>query len=374
MIKKSDNFIKSKKELEMLGAHYYLWYGRPTFPIIGGGVWRSGYTNQPVLGEYNSRDSEVINQHINWVKEAGIDFFAINWHDSHSWDDITLKDYYLLHKATSKMKFCLHYDSSLALNIFKKPISYDFDDEYSPNKTKGEKFLEDFEYLADTYFNHPQYLRINGRPMVIIYIAHAFRNNSKYFERLKINMEKKNISLFLIADVVCWAGVKLTKRNFSYLWKKSPQEVIKLFYKMIRRLLLRKYENDISLSKYFDGLTGYNMYSVNRTSNFLENVDKVYQKFYNYAHLHNLCFIPTIIPGYNDRNISGLNRPILERKEGQFYKDFQTIAKKYLDSSLKMALITTFNEWHEGTEIEPSQEYEKKYLKLTKSFIFNLEK
>lgn len=360
--------LKSQKEkkVEMLGAHYYLWYGRPTFPIIGGGVWQSGYTNTPVLGKYNSRHSQVINQHISWAKEAGIDFFAINWHDSHSWDDITLKDYYLLHQSTSKMKFCLHYDSSLALNIFKNPVSYNFDDKYSPNKTKGEKFLEDFEYLADTYFNHSQYLKINGRPVVIIYIVHAFRNNSKYFEQLKINMGKKNISLFLIADVVCWAGIRLTKKNLSYLWKIPPKELIKIFNQVMRRLSLKKHENDISLSKYFDGLTGYNMYSVNRTSNFLKNVDKVYQKFYNYAHLHNLCFIPTIVPGYNDRNISGLDRPILERKEGGFYKDFQTIAKKYLHSSLKIALITTFNEWHEGTEIEPSKEYGTKYLELTK--------
>ena len=359
---------QGEKRVKMLGAHYYLWYGRPTLPIIGGGVWRSGYTNHPVLGEYNSRDPRVINQHISWAKEAGIDFFAINWHDSHSWDDITLKDYYLPHKLTSEIKFCLHYDSSLALNIFGNPVSYDFNNKYSPSKTKGEKFLEDFEYLADIYFNHPQYLKINGRPVVIIYSAHAFRNNSKYFEQLKINMEKKNVSLFLIADAVCWAGVKLTKKNLSYLWEKSPKEVIKIFYRVMHRFSLNNLEEDIFLGKYFDGITGYNMYSVNRTPNFLKNIDKVYQKFFSYAYLHNLCFIPTVIPGYDDRNLRGLNRPILERKEGKFYEEFWQIVKKYLDPSLKIALITTFNEWHEGTEIEPSKEYGNKYLELTKLF------
>jgi len=358
---------KKEKKVEMLGAHYYLWYERPTLPIIGGGVWRSGYTNTPVSNKYNSRDPEIINQHIKWAKEAGIDFFAINWHDFDSWDDITLKDYYLKHKTTSEIKFCIHYDSSLALNIFKNPVSYDFDDRYSPNKTKGEKFVEDFEYLTDNYFDHPQYLKINNRPVVMIYNVSMFKNISKYFEQLKINMEKRNISLFLIADMVSWAGIKLTRKNISYLWEMSPKELIKTFNRAMNRLFLKKYENGISLSKYFNGITGYNMYSVNRTSDFLQNVDKAYQKFYNYAYSNNLCFVPTVSPGYDDRKLSGLNRPILKRRNGEFYKDFWKITEKYIDPSLKMALITTFNEWHEGTEIESSKEYGTKYLELTKS-------
>ena len=368
MSSQKNNFIEPKKELKILGSHYYLWYGRPTFPVVGGGVWRTGYSHQPILGEYSSRDSKVINQHLAWAKEAGIDFFVINWYDSNSWDDVTLRDYYLGQQPTSKIKFCLHYDSSLALNLFRNPLSYDFNDRYSPNKTKGEKFLEDFEYLANTYFNHPKYLKINNRPVVVIYNASALRNVSRYFELLKINMAKRNIFLFLIADVVCWTGLKLTKKNLSYLWEMSPKEVIKIFCRVMRRFSLNNLEKDNFLGKYFDGITGYNMYSVNRTSNFLKNVDKVYQKFSSYAKAHNLYFFPTLIPGYDDRRLSGLNRPTLEREEGKFYQEFWQIVKKYLDPSLKMALITTFNEWHEGTEIEPSKEYGNKYLQLTKSF------
>jgi len=365
--------LKTKKErkVEMLGAHYYLWYGRPMVPIIGGGVWRSGYTNYPILGEYNSRDQTVIAKHIKWAKDAGINFFSIEWTGISTWDDITLKNHYLLNQKSSEIKFCLHYDSSLTLNLFGNPLSYDLDNKYSATQTKGEKLLEDFEYLANTYFDHPQYLKINDRPVIMIYNAYAFRNNSKYFEQLKINMEKKNISLFLIADVICWPGVRLTKRNFSYLWKKSPKEVAKLFYQMMRRFSLKKYEDDISLSKYFNAITGYNMFSVNRTSNFLKNVNKVYQKFYDYSHLHNLYFIPTVMPGYDDRKLKGLDRPYLEREKGDFYKEYWRVIKKYIDPSLKMALITTFNEWHEGTEIEPSKKHGTDYLNLTKSFSTN---
>lgn len=354
-----------KNPKKILGAHYYLWYGRPTFPVVGGGVWKTGYSHQPLLAEYNSRDLKVIGQHIHWAKEAGIDFFAINWYDSNSWDDITLRDYYLPHQPTSKIKFCLHYDSSLALNVFRNPVSYDFNDKYSPLKTKGEKFLEDFEYLAENYFNHPQYLKINNRPLVIIYGVSLFGNISKYFEQLKTNMARRDIFLFLIADVVCWTSFKLTRNNLPLLWEKSPKEIIKLFSRLMDRSSFHNLE-DIFLSKYFDGITGYNMYSVNRASNFLEDIDKAYQKFFSYARSHNLCFIPTLTPGYDDRNLRGLNRPILERKEGKFYEEFWLIVKKYLNPSLKIALITTFNEWHEGTEIEPSKEYRNKYLELTK--------
>jgi len=353
----------------MLGAHYYPWYRKPDYPILGGGDWGAGYTNHPVLGEYNSRDFSIISQHLAWVEKAGIDFLVFEWVGSEFWNDITLRDYYLSILKDSKIKFCIHYDSSLSLNRYRSDpakFSYDFNEKYSADKTKGQKFLEDFEYLADTYFNHPQYLKINGQPVIIIYNTSMFRNISKYFERLKINMSKRNISLFLIADIVSWAGIKLTRKNISYLWEMSPKELIKIFNRVIGRLSLKKYENDIFLNKYFNAITSYNMFSVNRTSNFLKNVDKVYQKFYNYGNSNNLCFVPTVIPGYDDKNLRGLNRPTLGRKEGKFYEDFWMIAKKYIDPSLKMVLITTFNEWHEGTQIEPSKEYGTKYLELTK--------
>ena len=36
--------------------------------------------------------------------------------------------------------------------------------------------------------------------------------------------------------------------------------------------------------------------------------------------------------------------------------------------------ITTFNEWHEGTELEPSREYGDSYIDLTKRMIAETKK
>ena len=353
----------------MLGAFYYLWYGRPTLPVMGGGIWKGGYTNRPVLGEYDSRDNRVISQHIDWAKEAGIDFFIVNWANAGSWDDITLREFYLKNPKSSEIKFCIHYDSSLTLNKIttERSYDYDFNDEYSPSKTKGEKFLEDFDYLADNYFNLPQYFKINGKPVVYIYNVSSFRNISQYFDRLKEKMENRGIKLFLIADVVCWAGAKITKHNLSFLWNTSPSQVFKTISRAIGRLSLKKYENDFSLSKYFQGISGYNMYSQNRTAGFLENIDALYKKFKDYAKNYNLIFIPNIMPGYDDRKSRDLKRLTIDRDDGEFYRRFIEIAKKHTDSSFPVVFITSFNEWHEGTEIEPSKEYGQKYIELTKT-------
>jgi len=346
----------------MLGAYYYLWWGRPTLPGVGAGIWRWGYTNQPVLGEYNSRDESVISRQIDWAKSAGIDFLAPCWTDIGSWDDITLRDYYLKNPKSREMKFCLHYDGVRALNRYNFHVfpSYDLNEFYTPAMTKGEKLLGDFEYFTKTYFNRPEYLKIDGKPVVIIYNASAFRNVEKYFAKLP--------PLFLIADVVCWSGgnMRISKRNLKFFWQNPPKEWFKVIYRAFRRRAIKSYEDDFSLSKYFSAITGYNMYSANRLENFLENVDGLYQKFWQYAKSQNLYFIPNVMPGYDDRKQFGVNRPVLERKGEEFYKSFWQIARKYLDPQLPIVLLTTFNEWHEGTEIEPSREYGEKYLELTK--------
>lgn len=85
-------------------------------------------------------------------------------------------------------------------------------------------------------------------------------------------------------------------------------------------------------------------------------------------------FIPSVGPGYIDTNIRQWNgKNTKDRMNGQYYKDFlnSVIGEKVPE----FLSITSFNEWHEGTQIEPAIKKERYldygsdseiYLKMTK--------
>ena len=52
-------------------ANYYIWFD-PT-------SWDRAKTDYPVLGRYSSDEKQVMRQHIEWAKGAGIDGFIVSW-------------------------------------------------------------------------------------------------------------------------------------------------------------------------------------------------------------------------------------------------------------------------------------------------------
>ena len=84
-------------------------------------------------------------------------------------------------------------------------------------------------------------------------------------------------------------------------------------------------------------------------------------------HLENKTFIATVVPGFNNTAVSSNQAEALEhvvdRRNGACYNSFWLIAEA---SQPDGYAITSFNEWHEGTEIEPSREYGCQYIYLTR--------
>mmetsp|Transcript_6714 Transcript_6714/g.8964 ORF Transcript_6714/g.8964 Transcript_6714/m.8964 type:complete len:106 (+) Transcript_6714:508-825(+) len=67
-----------------------------------------------------------------------------------------------------------------------------------------------------------------------------------------------------------------------------------------------------------------------------------------------MIFIPSVGPGYDDTMIRPWNRHNFKsRRNGQYYE-------KMFSSAVSIAppiiSITSFNEWHEGTQIEPADD------------------
>jgi hypothetical protein len=107
---------------------------------------------------------------------------------------------------------------------------------------------------------------------------------------------------------------------------------------------------------FMDGIHTYN--PIGMDFSFLEDT---YTRASTAAKNQNKLFLATVVPGYDDTavRIPGF---IVERENGDYYRSMWTTAKV---SNPDGFMITSFNEWHEGSEIEPSLEYSYQYIDIT---------
>jgi len=122
----------------------------------------------------------------------------------------------------------------------------------------------------------------------------------------------------------------------------------------------RYYNRIQDFAEYFLNFTeGIHMYSPVDISPHISEIFHIYTQASDAAHSRNKTFVATVMPGFDT------NKPeyVVDRQNGAFYTLFWSVAKA---CSADGYAITSFNEWHEGTEIEPSVEYGYQYIDLTR--------
>jgi len=126
------------------------------------------------------------------------------------------------------------------------------------------------------------------------------------------------------------------------------------------------YEEKIQdFAEYFLNFTdGLHIYGPCGFSASLSKVFEIYNQASDAAHSKNKIFVATVMPGYNDTNYPGRRGYVVDRQNGTYYTSFWSIATACFPDGYA---ITSFNEWYEGTEIEPSREYGDQYINLTRS-------
>jgi hypothetical protein len=305
-------------------AYYYPWYNEKHW---GEGYWRADLQppQRPLLGEYNSREASVISQHITWSEDYGIDSWAVSWWGRRSWSDGTLKRSILPELEGRNTQFCIFYESPKMLGGL-KPGGILLD------QKAIKQMQRDFRYLAREFFDHPNYLKIEGKAVVILYLTRTFQGEyAAAFSAAREAARKQGFELYLIGDEVFWSA--------------SNRE-------RIRQL---------------DAITAYNMHGPVRfagyptVSGFFEWVDKQYRRFQQIAEREGVDFIPNVMPGFNDLGVRPeighyAIPPQAEEAGGSVstFERYLELACPLAGSPLRMVAITSFNEWHEDTQIEPA--------------------
>jgi len=177
------------------------------------------------------------------------------------------------------------------------------------------EMVTDLAYFLNRHTDSPALLYADGRPVIFFYVRVTQKFTIAQWQSVFARLGDRGRSIFAVADGL--DGEFLTA---------------------------------------FDGIHIYNPVGIGATQ-----AASQYMSASVLARAQDRLFAATIIPGY-DEAYKNPNLTYLDREDGDTYREYWALARA---SAPHWILITSYNEWHEGSEIEPSIEFGTTYLEIT---------
>jgi hypothetical protein len=138
-------------EAPIYAAFLYPWFAN---------AWNQGgvfpYTNfTPALGWYDSADDATIDQQLALARQAHLEAFIGSWWGQGHHTDTSLK--YIISRSER---------TGSPYPEMRWSIYYEAEGQGDPSVSQ---IVSDLQYLAANYFNHPGFLRVNGKPVVFVW-------------------------------------------------------------------------------------------------------------------------------------------------------------------------------------------------------------
>lgn len=292
---------------DMVMSFYYQWYSRDIGPSGRQMHWE-GYEYTPLFGLYDSYDDRVIYAQLEMAKHAGIDCLIVDWPYYEYYEDDFMPK--LLQAAE---------DVGLVLSEY------------------GVKAAYVDEHLRDT--GHPSYLKDGGRP---VFFQYGPQNASpeEWVEYI-LGLEEEMGPIIYIANTneVEYLGAFDALHAYCYITGGPDDDGYDWFLDNIERCLV-----------------GPKRCTLGETFTKVKDAEPV--------ELELKPFFVTVLPGYDDSSVR--DPPLIrDRMDGDHYRRLWETAVE-LQSPV---VITSWNELHEGTDIEPSEEQGWFYLNMTRHYI-----
>jgi glycoprotein endo-alpha-1,2-mannosidase len=295
-------------------AFYYPWYGNPetdgqyqhwshavavrqgpprAFP--GGEDIAADF--YPAMGCYSSNRPADLDAHMKQLRRAGVGVISVSWWGNDSYTDRAVPK--LLDAATRE---------GLRVNFHIEPFP-----------ARSARTTRDaIAYLLDRYGSHPAFYRNaehGNRPMFYVYDSYLVPPEE-------------------------WATI-LSPQSKDTI-RGTPLDAV------VIGLWVKEGDGEKLLAAGFDGF--YTYFAV---EGFVYgSTPKHWPAMAAFAREHKLLFVPSVGPGYDDLRIRPWNGRNTRSRDGGKYYD--RMFQAALDVRTEVISITSFNEWHEGTQIEPA--------------------
>ncbi|CAF3619111.1 unnamed protein product [Rotaria sp. Silwood1] len=345
-----DLFIKQTPVKYNYHIFYYPWYGNPEYDEGQYLHWnhhRLAHWNRekaaqypqnqhkppddigsnfyPLLGPYSSRSPVVLDKHMRMIRMSGAGTLSVSWYPPGMADDAGRPwDDIIPHLLDAADKYKL----KVCFHI-----------EPYQNRT-ADNVIYWSEYILRQYGSHSAFYRYKEKGF--FYIYDSYRISADEWRQKFSSIDKRKFQAYFVG------------------------------------LILKATDCQQLVSSGFDAAYSY----------FAANGFTEASTSQRWSSIVDICksipFIPSVGPGYIDTNIRPWNSETTRsRQNGYYYKQMFKDLPKDND---RIVTITSFNEWHEGTQIEPAIEkniskniiYESyhqgpfTYIYLTRELIFAL--
>jgi glycoprotein endo-alpha-1,2-mannosidase len=288
-----------------VAAFYYPWYGNPTED----GAWIHwdqsnhlppqdiGSDYYPALGAYSSKDPQVVAQHMSWLRQAGVGVIISSWWGQGSNED---------QAVPLILQMAERYGIKVAFHI--EPYS---------GRT-AESLVSDIKYIYKKYGNSPAFFRSNA--------------SSRY------SPGDQPKGMFFVWSIE-FKDAEQSPAQADY-WLPAMDAIHALPEGSL--VIANTLQGSWIEGGHFDGLYNYVTLHADQNGGF------------NWA--RNLppdsLYIPSVIPGNSARRVGYPEDTYVARRDGATFNE-QWTAALGTDVEPAMVTVTSFNEWHEGSMIEP---------------------
>ncbi|NVH74248.1 hypothetical protein FSB08_17240 [Paraburkholderia sp. JPY432] len=326
-----------------VGVYYYPgWRFVP--PLIQSPPWeaiREYGGREPVLGWYDEGKIDVATRQLQWMRDYGIDFVIYDWYWINDGGPALTQaiDAYLQSPARSTVKFSIlwanHTDTPSSLAQFDAIV----------------------DYWISRYFSRKSYYRVDGVPVVFIFSPDGLERKAASFgtdvEQLFERARRKAVAAGL-------PGIYFVGMSQAVA---GP----------IQHDLPASGYDAVSAYNYHVGLSGTYSTDVPLSHSYRELTDGYRQSWsWILAHSRLPYFVP-VTSGWDKGPWGGSPDKIHDRSYStpQEFKEHLESAKsvldRYPDKTLHTVVICCWNEFGEGSYIEPTEKWGFEYLQQVRS-------
>ena len=265
-------------------------------------TWTPAQVPDMPISPYRSADRATIERHVNEARGAGIDAFVQSWYGPG--ENQTESNFAALLQVAQE-------------HGMRATVDFETTSPFMPNL---QSVINGLSYLIQAHAKHPAFLRYGGRPVIFFWRQQHY-------------------------SLETWANIRAqVDPGRNTIWIADG--------------------DDPKWLSVFDGLYMY-MITWRVNTNPMYTATKMRKRVdqYNVAHGTQRLWVATAMPGYDDTHVAGRAHPYVYPRSPAYY---QSTWEAAMASAPEMIVITSYNEWPEGTMIEPSVTYGNTYLDITR--------